>query len=148
MFTQILDPTGNLFLTWLVALIPVVVLLVLLAVFRISAWISVLIGSIVTVFLALAVWKMPVDDNAFLDLRTAKGQTAWLHVSCTEWKNLFSFGLNPSADSLAMGTKETSGARQLRLNIQKPVLESSTAPSRWARLKDSMAKSRRVQMRP
>jgi predicted dehydrogenase len=36
-------------------------------------------------------WNMPVDDNAFLDLRTAKGQTAWLHVSCTEWKNLFSF---------------------------------------------------------
>jgi len=36
-------------------------------------------------------WKMPVDDNAFLDLRTAKDQTAWLHVSCTEWKNLFSF---------------------------------------------------------
>jgi predicted dehydrogenase len=24
-------------------------------------------------------------------LQTAKGQTAWLHVSCTEWKNLFSF---------------------------------------------------------
>jgi predicted dehydrogenase len=23
-------------------------------------------------------------------LRTATGQTAWLHVSCTEWKNLFS----------------------------------------------------------
>jgi len=36
-------------------------------------------------------WKMPVDDNAFLDLRTAHGQTAWLHVSCSEWKNLFSF---------------------------------------------------------
>ena len=36
-------------------------------------------------------WKMPVDDNAFLDLRTAKNKTAWLHVSCTEWKNLFSF---------------------------------------------------------
>ena len=36
-------------------------------------------------------WNMPVDDNAFLDLRTAKGRTAWLHVSCTEWKNLFSF---------------------------------------------------------
>lgn len=35
-------------------------------------------------------WKMPVDDNAFLNLRTAHGQTAWLHVSCTEWKNLFS----------------------------------------------------------
>ena len=35
MFNQILDPTGNLFLTWLVALIPVVLLLVLLAGLRI-----------------------------------------------------------------------------------------------------------------
>lgn len=35
-------------------------------------------------------WDMPVDDNAFLILRTQKGQTAFLHVSCTEWKNLFS----------------------------------------------------------
>jgi len=36
-------------------------------------------------------WQMPVDDNAFLLLRTDGGQTASLHVSCTEWKNLFSF---------------------------------------------------------
>jgi predicted dehydrogenase len=36
-------------------------------------------------------WDMAVDDNAFLSLRTAAGQTAWLQVSCTEWKNLFSF---------------------------------------------------------
>lgn len=35
-------------------------------------------------------WDMPVDDNAFLLLRTPAGQTASLHVSCTEWKNLFS----------------------------------------------------------
>ena len=35
-------------------------------------------------------WKMPVDDNAFLSLRNAAGSTAWLHVSCSEWKNLFS----------------------------------------------------------
>jgi predicted dehydrogenase len=35
-------------------------------------------------------WDMKVDDNAFLSLRTPAGQTAWLHVSCTEWKNLFS----------------------------------------------------------
>ncbi len=38
-------------------------------------------------------WDMPVDDNAFLSLRTAGGQTAWLHVSCTEWKNMFSLEL-------------------------------------------------------
>ncbi|MEO8126911.1 MAG: Gfo/Idh/MocA family oxidoreductase [Bryobacteraceae bacterium] len=36
-------------------------------------------------------WDMAVDDNAFLSLRTTGGQTAWLHASCTEWKNMFSF---------------------------------------------------------
>lgn len=35
-------------------------------------------------------WPMPVDDNAFLLLKTPRQQTAFLHVSCTEWKNLFS----------------------------------------------------------
>jgi predicted dehydrogenase len=35
-------------------------------------------------------WDMPVDDNAFMILRTASDQAAFLHVSCTEWKNLFS----------------------------------------------------------
>jgi lactate permease len=63
MFTQILDPTGNLFVTWLVALVPVVLLLVLLAGLRLSAWIAVLIGSVVTFLLALFVWKMPLDDG-------------------------------------------------------------------------------------
>jgi len=38
-------------------------------------------------------WDMPVDDNAFLLLRTAKKQVAFLHASCTEWKNTFSFEL-------------------------------------------------------
>ena len=36
-------------------------------------------------------WDMPVDDNAFLLLRTDGAQTAFLHASCTEWKNTFSF---------------------------------------------------------
>ena len=36
-------------------------------------------------------WNMKVDDNAFLSLRTSTGLTAWLQVSCTEWKNMFSF---------------------------------------------------------
>ncbi len=63
MFTQILDPTGNLFVTWLVALVPVVLLLFLLAGLRMSAWLAVLIGSIVTFLLALWVWKMPFADG-------------------------------------------------------------------------------------
>lgn len=36
-------------------------------------------------------WNMPVEDNGFLLLKTDKNQVAFLHASCTEWKNLFSF---------------------------------------------------------
>lgn len=35
-------------------------------------------------------WQMPVDDNGFMLLKTPRQQVAFLHVSCTEWKNLFS----------------------------------------------------------
>src|SRR6185437_12398409 len=63
MFTQILDPTGNLFLTWIVALIPVAALLFMLAVLRWSAWIATLVGSVLTLLLGLWVWKMPLDSG-------------------------------------------------------------------------------------
>ena len=43
-------------------------------------------GQVATYF-----WDMPVEDNAFLMLGTAGGQTAFLHASWTEWKNTFSF---------------------------------------------------------
>ncbi len=50
------------------------------------------LGDIATVegFAHTYFWKMPVDDNAFMILRTPRRQTAFLHVSCTEWKNMFS----------------------------------------------------------
>lgn len=35
-------------------------------------------------------WDMPVDDNGFMLLKTATKQVAFLHASCTEWKNIFS----------------------------------------------------------
>lgn len=35
-------------------------------------------------------WEMPVEDNGFMLLRTETNKTAFLHASCTEWKNLFS----------------------------------------------------------
>jgi predicted dehydrogenase len=46
-------------------------------------------GRVATYF-----WDMPVEDNAFLLLQTAAGQTAFLHASWTEWKNMFSFELS------------------------------------------------------
>ena len=36
-------------------------------------------------------WKMHVEDNSFLTLRTANNKVAFLHASWTEWKNIFSF---------------------------------------------------------
>lgn len=36
-------------------------------------------------------WNMKVDDNGFMILKTPKQQVAFLHASCTEWKNTFSF---------------------------------------------------------
>jgi predicted dehydrogenase len=51
---------------------------------------------------ATSFWPMPVDDNAFVSLRTAGGQTAWLHASCTEWKNLFSFEIYGRDGKLAI----------------------------------------------
>jgi len=59
MFHQILDPLQSIGLTTLVALIPVAVLLVLLGIFRMTAWLAVIIGSVVTIFLAAVVWHTP-----------------------------------------------------------------------------------------
>jgi predicted dehydrogenase len=42
-------------------------------------------GHVATYF-----WDMPVEDNAFFLLTTPSGQTAQLHATWTEWKNLFS----------------------------------------------------------
>jgi predicted dehydrogenase len=56
-------------------------------------------GHIATYF-----WRMPVEDNSFMLLETARGQTAFLHASWTEWKNLFSFEV-----AGRMGKLEVSG---------------------------------------
>lgn len=52
-------------------------------------------GTVATLF-----WNMPVDDNAFFELKTRSGQMAWLHASCSEWKNLFSLEIYGRAGKL------------------------------------------------
>src|SRR5262249_25257000 len=47
-------------------------------------------------------WKWPVEDNGFALLKTAAGQVAWLHASCSEWKNLFSLGIYGRDGKLAI----------------------------------------------
>lgn len=51
-------------------------------------------------------WDMPVEDNGFMLLKTSKQQVAFLHASCTEWKNLFSmeiYGKEGKLDLTGLG---------------------------------------------
>lgn len=41
-------------------------------------------------FAANYFWGGEVEDNGFMLLRTAENRAAFLHASCTEWKNMFS----------------------------------------------------------
>jgi predicted dehydrogenase len=66
-------------------------------------------------------WNMPVDDNAFLTLRTSTGQTAFLHVSCTEWKNLFSLEIYGRGGKIAIdGLGRSYGVERLTWYRMKP----------------------------
>lgn len=70
---------------------------------------------------ATSFWDMKVDDNAFLSLRTAIGQTAWLHVSCTEWKNLFSLEIYGRNAKIAIdGLGGSYGPERLTFYKMKP----------------------------
>jgi lactate permease len=62
-FHQVLDPVSNHLLATLLALVPVVLLLVLLAIFRVTAWLAVLIGAAVTLLLGVLVWQAPFGGS-------------------------------------------------------------------------------------
>ncbi len=61
MFHQILAPVaGNLFLSFLVGLIPIAVVLVMLGILRRPAWQAALAGLVIGLIIAIGVWQMPV----------------------------------------------------------------------------------------
>jgi lactate permease len=62
-FTQSLNPAQSTLGSTLVALIPIVLLLILLPVMRMSAWRAVIIGALVTISLAIVVWGAPVGGT-------------------------------------------------------------------------------------
>ena len=62
MFNQLLTPVGDsLFLSFLVATIPIIVVLVMLGVLRRPAWQAALAGLAVALVIAIGVWQMPVN---------------------------------------------------------------------------------------
>lgn len=67
-------------------------------------------------------WEMPVEDNGFLCLKSEDGKrTAWLHASCTEWKNLFDFEIfTCNAKLQVWGLGRSYGTEELRVFKMKP----------------------------
>jgi lactate permease len=55
-FTQQLNPLNSILGSTLVALLPLALLLVLLAVMRVTAWLAVIIGAVVTIVMAITIW--------------------------------------------------------------------------------------------
>jgi predicted dehydrogenase len=47
-------------------------------------------------------WNWDVEDNGFAILRTPANQVAFIHASCTEWKNLFSMEIYGRDGKLAI----------------------------------------------
>ena len=63
MFQQVLDPTGHLWLTLALALFPVVAMLFLLAVLRMTAWVATILAGLVTIGLGVLVWHAPLSGT-------------------------------------------------------------------------------------
>ena len=60
MFEQTLDPTGHVWLSVLISLVPLFVLLFMLAALRMTAWLaSILVGAI-TIPIGVFVWHAPL----------------------------------------------------------------------------------------
>ena len=60
MFQQLLSPAGNLWLTVLLSLVPLIALLILLAALRMTAWLATIIGGAITIPLGVFVWHAPL----------------------------------------------------------------------------------------
>jgi len=62
-FTQHLTPLNSVLASTIVALIPLALLLVLLAVMRVTAWLAVIIGAVVTIIMAITIWDAPAGET-------------------------------------------------------------------------------------
>lgn len=66
-------------------------------------------------------WKKMIDDNAFVSLKTQNNNLAWLHVSCTEWKNKFTFEIYGETGKILIdGLGRSYGTETLSLFVMSP----------------------------
>ncbi|HEY1320794.1 MAG TPA: L-lactate permease [Streptosporangiaceae bacterium] len=62
-FTQHLNPLNSILGSTIVALLPLALLLVLLAIMRVTAWLAVIIGAVVTIIMAITIWDAPAGTT-------------------------------------------------------------------------------------
>jgi lactate permease len=84
MFHQVLEPTGSLWSTILLALVPLIVLLFMLAILRITAWLATIIAGVVTIAVAVLAWRAPVGVT-FKAYLYGGLQGAWVIDWITFW---------------------------------------------------------------
>ncbi len=60
MFEQILDPTGHVWLSVLISLVPLIALLFMLAALRMTAWLASILVGVITIPLGVFVWHAPL----------------------------------------------------------------------------------------
>lgn len=66
-------------------------------------------------------WDMPVDDNGYIFLKTPEGASAWLHASCSEWKNLFDFEIYCRTGKVQVtGLGRSYGVEEIKVFAMKP----------------------------
>src|SRR5579863_6853283 len=63
MFEQILDPTGHVWLSVLISLLPLLALLYMLAFLRMTAWLASIIVGAITIALGVLVWHAPLAST-------------------------------------------------------------------------------------
>lgn len=84
MFEQILAPTGSMWSTILLALVPLVALLFMLAVLRVTAWLATIIAGVITLAIGVLAWHAPVGD-ALRSYLYGGLQGAWVIDWITFW---------------------------------------------------------------
>ncbi|HXP82175.1 MAG TPA: L-lactate permease [Verrucomicrobiae bacterium] len=60
MFEQILDPTGHVWLSVLISLVPLIALLFMLAALRMTAWLASILVGVITIPIGVFVWHAPL----------------------------------------------------------------------------------------
>jgi len=63
MFQQTLSPAGSLWLSVLISMVPLIALLYMLAVLRMTAWLATIVGGLITFLLGVLVWHAPAGDT-------------------------------------------------------------------------------------